>query len=406
MRIGIIHWAFPPRAGGVEAHLATLCPELVRLGHQVFVLTETMPGVACEQSVSGVKVIRRKELSAANLDKWTKQKQDLYAKLKPVLESFLTENRISVIHAHNIHMDFFDLARALTDITQEKAIPCIAILHNHIFIDRNARSMKRIIAGFPWTRIICVSRFIKEQIIKNTPGVDKDKLGIILHGIDLKKFSPLTSKEKDKIKGKYGFCGRRIILHPARIMPWKGIVPAIRAMPEIAKRFPQSLMVLTGRIKPIHKDQSEIFRYNNLVDRTIKRLNLKDYVYMGKYTYRDIPFLTKIADVVIYTTIKDEPFGLCPVEAMACAVPAIVTSSGGLKESVIQGETGYIIEKDEKKLPGQLAEKVIKLFSQPRLRKTMGRSGRQRARTHFALVRMAEDFINVTREVINREGCR
>ncbi|MBU4140360.1 MAG: glycosyltransferase family 4 protein [Candidatus Omnitrophica bacterium] len=406
MRIGIIHWGFPPRAGGVEAHLTTLCPELVRLGHQVFVLTETMPGVACEQSISGVKVIRRKELSAANLDKWAKQKRDLYAKVKPVLESFLTKNRISVVHAHNIHMDFFDFARALTDISCEKAIPCIAILHNHIFIDRNMRPMKRIIAGLPWARIISVSQFIKGKIIRSVPGVDRNKLGIILHGIDLKKFSPLTSKEKDKIKAKYKFSGRRIILHPARIMPWKGIVPAIRAMPKIVKRFPQSLMVLTGRIKPIHKDQSEISRYNNLVDKTIKRLNLKDYVYMGKYTYRDIPFLTKIAEVVIYTTIKDEPFGLCPVEAMACAVPAIVTSSGGLKESVIQGETGYIIEKDEKKLPGQLAEKVIKLFSQPKLRKSMGRSGRQRAKTHFALVRMAEDFINVSREVINRKGCR
>jgi glycosyltransferase involved in cell wall biosynthesis len=377
-----------------------LCPELVRLGHQVFVLTETMPGAACEQSFSGAKIIRREELSTVMLDKWVKQRLDLSAKVKPALEEFLAENRISVVHAHNAHMDFFGFARALTDICKKRKIPCMAILHNHIFIDRDLSTTKRIIAELAWTKIICVSQFIKAETLKLIPRADKRKFQVLLHGIDLKKFSPLNSKEKKKIKKKYGFSGRRIILHPARILRWKGIVPAIQAMPKIAKRFPHSLMVLTGRIKPIHKDQSEISRYNNLVDRTIARLNLKDYVYMGKYIYRDIPFLTKIADVVIYTTIKDEPFGLCPVEAMACGAPAVVTKSGGLKESVIQGKTGYIIEKDEKKIPAQLAKKIIKLFCEPELSKKMGRAGRERAKKHFALQRMAKDFIAISREAI------
>lgn len=400
MRIGIIHWGFPPRAGGVEAHLATLCPELMRLGHQVFVLTETMAGLSDEQCACGVKVIRRNELSPANLDKCIEEGKNIYAKVRPLLENFIRTNAIDVIHAHNAHMDFFDFARALTDTCSQNQIPCIIILHNHIFIDRNPLTTRRIITECPWTKIVSVSKFIEEEIIKSVPRIDKNRLQIIMHGIDLEKFSPLTCEEKEKIKQKYNFTGRNIILHPARIIPWKGIVEAIRAMPKIAERFPESLMVLTGRIKPIHKDQDEISHYNNLVDRTIEELNLKDYVYMGKYTYKDIPSLTKIADVVIYTTIKDEPFGLCPVEAMACGVPAIVTASGGLRESVVNGQTGYIIEKDEKELPAQLAQRAIELFSQPNLRRKMGEAGRERTKAHFALARMAEDFIKVSEEVV------
>ncbi len=396
MRIGIIHWGFPPRAGGVETHLANLCPELVRLGHRVFVLTETMPAVPKQQIVSGVKIIRRRELSWAQLDLWANARKNLYAQVKPVLEDFINENKISVIHAHNIHMDFFDFARALTDICRERRIPCLAILHNHIFIDRNPQTMKRILLELSWTKTICVSQFIKGELIRNLPKIRKDKLTVIMHGIDLKQFSPLNSKEKLKIKSKYRFLGRKIILHPARILPWKGIVPAIKAMPAIVKRFPESLMVLTGRIKPIHKDQNEISHYNNLVDSTIARLNLEKHVYMGQYTYRDIPFLTKISDTVIYTTIEDEPFGLCPVEAMACGVPVVVTNSGGLRESVIHGKTGFIIQKNPVRLPGELAEKIIKIFSQPELSKNLGRRGRERALRYFTLQRMARDFINVS----------
>ena len=112
--------------------------------------------------------------------------------------------------------------------------------------------------------------------------------------------------------------------------------------------------------------------------------------------------LTAISDVVIYTTIGDEPFGLCPVEAMACGVPAVITRSGGLVESIIDGETGFIIEKDEEKVPLQLAQKIHTIFSDPDLAKRLGKAGRKRAVEFFDKKRMAKDFIELSKQLITR----
>ena len=168
--------------------------------------------------------------------------------------------------------------------------------------------------------------------------------------------------------------------------------------------FPDTLLVLTGRIKPIFKEQEEIKNYNLLVDQTVQDLKLEQHVHIGKYGFSDIPKLTAISDLVIYTTIGDEPFGLCPVEAMACSVPAVITRSGGLVESIVDGETGFIIEKKEETIPAQLAEKTITLFSNPDLAKKLGQAGRARAVKFFDKKRMAKDFMELSKQLIRAHG--
>ncbi len=396
IRIGVIHWGFPPRGGGVEAHLITVLPEMVKQGNDVFILTETMEGQPDNSVVSGLKVMRRAELSVSKLDKMT----DIYNRCRSIFELFIKENQIEIIQAHNLHMDYFDFSRALIHVCKEQHIPCYLVLHNHEFIDREEQTMVSILKNLDWDKLVCISDFIKHKLEDKIEAISKNKWRVILHGIDIEKFTPLAFEQKEKLRKEYGFANRHIILHPARILRWKGIVPAIKATPEVIQSFPDTLLVLTGRIKPIYKEEEEIENYNLLVDHTVQDLRLEKNVHIGKYEFSDLPELTAISDVVIYTTIGDEPFGLCPVEAMACGVPAVITRSGGLVESIIDGETGFIIEKDEKTVPRQLAQKIITIFSDPELAKKMGRAGRERAVNLFDKKRMANNFIVLSKELM------
>ncbi len=396
MKTGVVHWSFPPRGGGVEAHLITVLPEMVKQGSEVFILTETMEGQPDSSSVSGVKVIRRDELSVSNLETMT----DIYQRTYPLFKTFIEENQIDVIQAHNLHMDYFDLSRALLDACREKNIPCYLLLHNHEFIDRDPRVMVSILRDLPWDRLVCISNFIREQLEHQIKGIPAEKWTVILHGIDTDTFHPLTAEERAKLRNEYGFDQRRMVLHPARILRWKGIVPAVQAMPQVIQSFPDTLLVLTGRIKPIYKEEEEIKNYNLLVDQTVRGLKLEKNVHIGKYGFSDLPKLTAISDVVIYTTIGEEPFGLCPVEAMASGVPAVITRSGGLVESIIDGVTGFIIDKEEGRIPSQLAGKITAFFSDPELAAKMGKAGRKRALENFDKKRMARDFIELSEELI------
>ena len=261
MKTGAIHWGFPPRGGGVEAHLVTVLPEMVKQGSEVFVLTETMEGEPDHSVVSGLKVFRREELSVSKLDKMT----DIYKRSRTLFEKFIRENQIEIIQAHNLHMDHFEFSRALTDVCKETNIPSYLVLHNHEFIDRDEKTMVSILRDLPWEKLVCISHFIKQTLQEKIKEIPKDKWTVIMHGIDVETFSPLEAGKKESLREEYGFTKRRIILHPARILRWKGIVPAIKALPELVKSFPDTLLVLTGRIKPIYKEEEEIRNYNLLL---------------------------------------------------------------------------------------------------------------------------------------------
>ena len=404
MKIGVISWGFPPIAGGVEMHLVMICPEMIKLGAEVVVLTAAVKNEPEREKLAGVPVRRSEMLSVSHLESLKKEKKDIYGMARKLFEEFINEEKIEIIQAHNLLMDYYDLSRALTDVCKEKKIPCYLIIHNDKFIDRDNSVVLRILSELPWDKLVSISKYVEGSLRSMASNVSEDKWMTILHGIDLDMFVPFTEKEKEKFKGKYGFAKRRVILHPARIMPWKGIIPAVKALPEIIAEFPDVLMVLTGRTDVIFKEPEEIRKYNEELDRTIKELGVEKNVHIGDYDYEDIPKLTALSDVAIYTTIGDEPFGLCPVEAMACKVPQIVTSSGGLVESVQDSVTGFIISKEEEKIPKQLAECVLRIFRSKELARKMGGAGRAHAEKVFSKTRMARDFIVLSEELLKSKG--
>jgi glycosyltransferase involved in cell wall biosynthesis len=398
MRIGVIHWGFIPRGGGVEAHLLTVYPEAVKQGAEVFLLTEAYSGFPEEETVNGIKVVRNEGMSAPKIDERKKAGEDLYPGAYEMFADFVEKYQIEAVQAHNLHMGFYSLSKALNDVCRERNISCCLVIHNHEFIDRDYEIMKRILKDLPWTKLIPISRFISKELQRNIPEIPKNKYQVIMHGIDLDIFMPRSIEEKEKLKDKYGLKGSRVILHPARMLRWKGIVPAIKAMPSVIKKFPDVKLVLTGKVSAIVKEQKDVKEYYALVDETIEKLGVKENVHIGNYRFSDIPDLTALADVSIYTTIGDEPFGLCPVEAMACGVPAIVTSSGGLVESVVDNDSGFIIPKEEDKIPAELSDRLIRIFSDPDMAANMGKAGRKRAEEKFDKKRMAEELIDLKKK--------
>lgn len=398
MNIGVVHWAYPPMIGGVETHLATIYPEIARMNTKVYLLTARQKGVP-DREKDLVDVMRSDILDPTLLEAVKEKGQDISDYVRPVLKDFLTSNKIEIVHAHNLHMDYLPLSKTLVEVCHEMGSPCVLVLHNDIFIDRDEAEMIRILTEVDWDRIVVISNFIKGSVQRRVPAIPEEKFQVILHGIDTDSFSPVSQVEKAELKHHFGLDDNRVVLHTARFLRWKGIVPAIKSLPAIIDRFPDVKMVFTGRQERVSK--IDLAEYEREIDRTIAELGLEKNILIGMYSYSDIPKLTQLADVVIYTTIGNEPFGLVPVEAMASGVPAIVTSSGGLLEGVIDGKTGFIIDKDEQNIPVQLAASITKLFSDEELAREMGLAGRRRAVEVFDKKRMAADFIHMSASLVS-----
>jgi glycosyltransferase involved in cell wall biosynthesis len=126
---------------------------------------------------------------------------------------------------------------------------------------------------------------------------------------------------------------------------------------------------------------SELDSYRREILKLIDEVGLED-VQLRRVPYSQMPDLYREADIVVYPTILDEPFGLVPLEAMSCGIPVVGSNCGGIAETVVHGETGFIIPPDD---VGALADRLSQLLENPAQRRSLGEAARRHVLRRFDL---------------------
>ena len=116
------------------------------------------------------------------------------------------------------------------------------------------------------------------------------------------------------------------------------------------------------------------------LQRLAAELNVADHVrFVGKRQANELRYYYSAGDVVV-TTPWYEPFGLTPLEAMACARPVIGSAVGGITYTIKEGETGLLVPPRD---PEALANALQQLLGQPELCTQMGLAARKRVEREF-----------------------
>jgi len=399
MNICMTHYAFYPTTGGVESHLLDLCIELAKQGHDVKALVGSLAGQPEHETVEGVGVYRNDLMNPEwirdrKADKGIaadEEDRELINAIKQMYLDFVLAHNIDVIHGHNFHHFVPEHALALTEI-HDQGVPNILTVHEvwSEFICEDLLRRAR------WDTIITFCKHVTEGIRRQAPHLDN--VEEIYPGIDVELFSPenTDSKWADKL----GLHDRPVIVHPARMLPWKGVIYSVRAMKRIVAEFPDALLIVTDT-EDIVDWVRELDGYKEQVRAAVKEFGLEDNIVTQSFPYLELPTVYNSSDVVIYPTIGEEPFGLVPVEAMACGKPVVVTPSGGMVESILPDHTGFFVEKRD---PDELARKILLLLRDKDLAKEMGRNGRHRATTTFSGQRMARDTADVYVRAVERHA--
>jgi glycosyltransferase involved in cell wall biosynthesis len=190
-------------------------------------------------------------------------------------------------------------------------------------------------------------------------GAPHKKSCVIPMGVDLKtRFVP---SETMRINDNLLFVGR--------LVEKKGVHYLIHAMPFILKRHPKTTLLIAG-------DGPE--RIN--LERASVKLEIKTHVrFLGAVKNDRLPALYQTSGVLVFPSViaddgDQEGFGLVLVEALGCECPAIVTDLPAMQDIVEDGKTGLVVpQKNIRKL----AEKVILLLEDQKLRESLGREGRR-----------------------------
>jgi N-acetyl-alpha-D-glucosaminyl L-malate synthase BshA len=205
--------------------------------------------------------------------------------------------------------------------------------------------------------VTAVSRFLREKTNTNY-NIDK-AIEVIPNFVDVKKYQRGTGEEVRKL------CpdrNEKILVHTSNFRPVKRVPDVIRIFNEVHKRVPSRLLLIGDGPDRSH------------CELLARELGIAEYVkFLGKQV--ELVNLLSAADLFLLPS-QSESFGLSALEAMACEVPVISSSVGGLPELVVHGETGYIAEFGDIE---RMAKYAIDLLTNPTKHQLFAQAARRRA---------------------------
>ena len=362
-------------------YVGQLARHLVHIGYDVDVFTRRdspdMPEVA--EWLDGVRIVNVPAGPAEPVPK---------EELLPYMAQFAAH----VVRFADLQSVPYDLAHAnfwmsglvACELKHALGVPFVITFHA---LGRVRRMYQGDADRFPDERFDVEERIIREtdHIVAECPQEEEDlirfynadpaKISIIPAGFDPRELSPIS---KELARAALGLPLReRIILQAGRMVPRKGVDNAVRGFARLVNErgIPARLIVVGG--DTADPDASpELARLRDIAaDEGVGEL----VVFVGPAARDRLKYYFAAADVFV-TTPWYEPFGITPIEAMACGTPVIGSNVGGIKFTVRDGECGYLVPPNA---PEVLAERLDHLFRHAQLLSVFRRQAINRANDLF-----------------------
>lgn len=301
-----------------------------------------------------------------------------------------------------VHANFFMSGLVAVALKQLFGIPFVITFHA---LGRVRRLHQREADQFPDERIDIEDRVVEQAntIIAECPqdcvdlislyGAEREKIRIIPCGFDAREFWPVKRSLARRLLGLNE--DEPLVLHVGRLVPRKGVDNVMRGLGRLARAtgFRPRLIVVGGNSDaPDCAATPELARLQKIAETEGVR---EQTLFTGRRSREVLKLYYSAADVFV-TTPWYEPFGITPLEAMACGTAVIGSEVGGIKHSVEDGVTGYLVPPND---PEALAGRLAHLYRNPGLLARFGQNGLQRVHAHFTWERVSRSMAALYDEV-------
>jgi glycosyltransferase involved in cell wall biosynthesis len=275
-----------------------------------------------------------------------------------------------------------------------RRIPTVATIHHPITVDRRLAvraetSAWRKIKQWRWFSCIGMQKRVARCLfpiltvsksaaadIRRDFRLPRDRFRVVPNGIRTDLFRPVEGVER--------VAGRIIATNSADV-PMKGLAYLLHAVAGIARRAPGLKLVVIGAPTP-----------NGTIERLVRELGVGPWVeFTGRVSDADLVDHYARASVAVIPSVY-EGFGLPAGEAMACGVPVVSTTGGGLPEVV--GDAGLLVPPAD---APALSRALLRLLENPQRARDLGQKGLERVRAQFTWQRAAERTAAAYREAID-----
>jgi len=344
VRILLVNWndRENPHAGGAEIHLHEIFGRLARQGHTVDLVSSGWPGAAPEAELDGMRVRR------------VAGRHTFALRARSAVRRLLAVNRYDVVVE-----DINKLPLFLAGLTDR---PFCALVP-HLFGATAFREASWPIAAVVWAAerpiprayrrawFHAISESTRDDLVRR--GIAAERVTVIYPGVDAEWYAPDATVAR---------ADAPTFLYVGRLKRYKGVEIALRALALAWATRPDLVLEVAGQ----GDDRARL-------ERLAGSLGIREGVrFLGFVSEEEKRRRLRRAWALVFPSPK-EGWGIANVEAAACGTPALASDSPGLRESVRDGETGFLVPHGDTQA---LAQRMLALAADPGLMARLGRAGR------------------------------
>lgn len=242
-------------------------------------------------------------------------------------------------------------------------------------------------------RVIAISNHVR-RYLENNYKINSENIRVIHRGIALDRFHPtaVTPERMIKLISEWRVPdGAPVVMLPGRLTRWKGHHVLIEAMKKLGRS--DVFCVLIG------SDQGRT-GYRLELENTIRDHGLEGNVRIIDHC-NDMPAAYMLSTVVVSASTDPEGFGRVPVEGQAMGRPVVATDHGGAQETIIRGETGWLIPPEDSTIMAQAIQEALSLT--PTQRSILATRCMSHIAQNFTREKMADETLNVYAELLEQK---
>ena len=414
MNIVMLVYEFPPRIiGGLGTYAGEISQQLVKLGHDVAVVTMNDGKLPDRETWHGVEVHRPAHVDLTDslpalvhedLRRWgrgLKFFSDIFAYnvigASKIVNELVhkEEKKVDIISAH----DWLSVV-AGTCCKRELNVPLVF----HVHSTERGRTMGggspvvnalESTGGSASDAVVTVSYAMRDELLGL--GFPEKKIRVCYDGVDPNKYnaSNVNSDRIRKLRERYGLTdGDRVILYVGRLTAVKGVDRLVNAVPRIREKIPNVKLIVLG-----------LGDMQDYLAGLIYSVGLADHITLRtEFVPEEERILHyAVCDVAVFPSLY-EPFGIVCTEAMSMAKPVIVGAAGvsGLREQVVPSgpdQTGLHVNPQD---PNDIAWAVTSILENQDLAKKMGENARNRVLQMFSWEEAAKSVLRTYEEVLQK----
>lgn len=375
MKIAEVTPYYHPHIGGVESYVHELSKHLMRLDHEVTIITarydKTLPE---EDEHDGIRILR------------TDQLMNIFTTpVTPKLKTHILAERWDIVHTHAPPpLSSYYIAKA----KKNGRFPVVLTYHCDLEIPLKIggilTELYRFTFGSYTMKRMDQVLVTTETYAATSKAIWNTHAKVIPLGIDIDRFNPRV--KGDAVRKRHDLGDSKVVMFVGRLAYHKGVKHFIEA----AERYPKAkyLIVGTGPKESALRKQAAAMK------------NAKNIIFAGKVDGNDLPQYYAACDVLVLPSVSRlEAFGMVTLEALSSGTPVVVSDMPGMREVVVDGIDGFLAEPLN---PQDIANKVRRLLENDELRRQFGANGRLKIEEMFTWPMITERIVKAFERTIEK----